>query len=382
MKVQWAKIGIYLFLGMFSSAQASDAIIGIISNRQHQDRCVYELASGDVVEVINGTVDNIIDDHLIGSPAENPNDWQLGDQVERVVLETRGWVQLYENGGAWKTYQEPVLVNRNLDNAYLRINRYAYSPLINWNRDVLIEIGNGVIRTKTGILMIPHSTLKLVHWKAGDEIRYKEETGKTYGRNWTLYNETLREYAHPFWSIPEDPCYASYRVLSIKTKGNMISIELDYGLKLKVAANESPNFKVGDFATLQVKKSGLVLVHPFTREEVYTRSEREIPGLTGLSIRTSDGTLTMNNHPFRWKVENPKDIKVLKSWDLYNTVVIALNQKGDGYVLLNGQELNEHAMIYGSFKNDTYQMVPICHPTMTQDTYPDAYEGNLPRAFK
>ena len=42
---------------------------------------------------------------------------------------------------------------------------------------------------------------------------------------------------------------------------------------------DSPLFAVGDYAIVQAKDCGIVLVHPKTKEEVYARSYDGVPGL-------------------------------------------------------------------------------------------------------
>ena len=347
---------------------------------------VFVLDNKDIVDVQAIEFDDIVDRNGVGPVERSPDRWEVGDNVKRTTVKRQVWVKTLRQYGYWKEVDTSVLVNKDRNNAYLRINKYQASPTRSWPQGEISDIGHDWIRAGDGKLLAPHQSLKLENWNPGDKIRYHHDEGM-YGTSWMIYNETLKEYAFPFWSISDDLwSEASYRVLSVETKGDFTHIVLDNQLKLKVAARKkwkifnSPLFKKGDFAIVQVKDQGLVLIHPKTGEEVYARSYAGVAGLAGLSVRDSDATVTMQNHRYRWELTTPADAEVVKTWS-HRAAVIAVNPEGNDYVLVNGTDFWYNSLYASPMEKDQYTFVSIRDPEPTSDFYPGFHQGLLPAGY-
>lgn len=353
---------------------------------------VYVLSNNDYVEVLAGAVKNLKDPNVIGQPEPSADNWQVGEKVQRVAVKERYFA--HGDFGGWKEADVAVLVNRDRNNAYLRINRYVNSPSRNWKGGQIDDIGFKEpslgaevtwVRTGSHGLMIAHPSLNLDGWRAGDSVRFKEQSS-THGKSWTLFNETVGSFAYPFWIISEEPWSpASYRVLSHHEKNGYTYIELDYGLKLKAARGKKgkkPLFSVGDFAIVKIKKqtgkkgSGIVLVHPTTGEEIFVRADNDFRGLWGVSNEDSNGTFTVHNNPYRWQVKDASDLAIVTSW---NGFVIAVNGTNDGFVLLDADDFRMNDELLQPTEKDAYSVIPVRDPQWNTDAsneyYNDAFEG-------
>lgn len=362
---------------------------------------VYVLSNGATLKVKPGDPGKLKDPSAVGPAETSAENWQVGDEVEALVLTALEWVT-HNNppGGGWVEKRSPVVINRSRGNSFLILMEYIKSPLT-WEGSRIEDIGftwphtnEKVTWLRTGLhgLLLPDPGINLEDWKVGDSLRFRAYES-THGITWLIYNERTGNYAYPFteqgsldqWSP------ATQRLKGVSTSFGDTKLHFDRAFEFILPTSKfKPRgkqaiFNVGDSAIIKIKKQignkgyGIALQNTRSGEEVMVRASSEYggyPGYWNVFGQDAEGYFSIVDFPFKIKLNNPADHETVSK---FNSVVVAVNAKNDGFLLLDGLELvMMQNVISGSAETDDYTIIPAESIVLKTGSSGVAYKGIFP----
>ena len=353
---------------------------------------VFVLSNGATLKARPGDPGRLKDPSAVGPAETSADHWQVGDEVETMVLTALEWVS-HNNppGNSLVEKPSPVVINRSRGNTFLLLGEYIKSPLT-WEGSRIEEIGftwphsheKGTwLRTNLHGFLLPDPGLNLEDWKAGDSLRFRAYES-THGITWLIYNERTGIYAYPFvenasidqWSP------ATLRLTSITNSFGDTSLHFDRNFVFSLpTAKFKPRgkqaiFKVGDSAIVKIKKQinnrgyGIALQNSSSGEEVIVSANQQFSGYPGywqVSGLDDNGSFSIVDYPYKIKLKNPADHQTVSE---FNSVAVAVNATNDGFVLLDGLELWSN--------QDTYTIIPTESIVLKTESSGVAYKGIFP----
>ncbi|MBX9586016.1 MAG: hypothetical protein K2X50_02050 [Gammaproteobacteria bacterium] len=362
---------------------------------------VYVLSNGATLKARPGDPGKLKDPSAVGPAETSAENWQVGDEVETVVLTALEWVTHNNPPGAgWIEKRSPVVINRSRGNSFLILMEYIKSPLT-WEGSRIEDIGftwphtnEKVTWLRTGShgLLLPDPGINLEDWKAGDSLRFRAYES-THGITWLIYNERTSNYAYPFveqgsidqWSP------ATQRLQRITNSFGETTLHFDRSFHFRLPTSlfkprgKQAIFKEGDSAIVKIKKQmgnqgyGIALQNPASGVEVMVRATQEYDGYPGywqLSGLDSNGSFSIVDYPYKIKLQNSADYETVHK---FNSVAIAVNATNNGFLLLDGLDFwSKQGLLSGSAETDNYTIIPAESIVLKTGSSGVAYKGIFP----
>lgn len=362
---------------------------------------VFVLSNGTTLKVTPGDPGRLKDPTAVGPAETSAENWQVGDEVDPVVLTQLEWVS-HNNppGNSLVERPSPVVINRTRGNSFLILREQIKSPLT-WEGSRIEEMGftwphsnekTTWLRSGSHGLLLPDPGINLEDWKAGDSIRFRAYES-SHGITWLIYNERTGNYAYPFvehatldqWSP------ATHRLERITNAFGETILHFDRSFHFRVPTSifnprgKQAIFKVGDSAIMKIKKQignqgyGMALQNPASGVEVMVRPTQEYDGYPGywqLSGLDPNGSFSIVDYPYRIKLKNRADYEIVHN---FASVAIAVNATNDGFLLLDGLEFwMMQGVLSGTAETDNFTIIPAESIVLKTESSGVAYKGIFP----